>query len=342
MTLTVRPIGDRETTDALVTQQPRTRFLQTWLWGSFQQAMGHDVQRLGIFQDDRLVGVGQLIAYSLPLGRRYWYCPHGPVVLEAFEQAYGDILRALRYFVREHLPAVFLRAEPLLPPDRADRLRSRGWLSTLPMQPQHTWVLDLAPDAERLLQAMHHKTRYNIRLAERKGVTVRSSANPQDAALFHGLIATVNRRAGIRSFDQSYYRHMMEILGREGAAECLFAEYQGLVIAGILLVHAGDTTTYNHGGSLDASREVMAPHLLQWHGIQRARARGSRWYDFRGIASPTGSGSDDPQDPWAGITRFKKGFGGFAESLAGTWDMPFARGQYALYRTLRSLGRRLR
>jgi lipid II:glycine glycyltransferase (peptidoglycan interpeptide bridge formation enzyme) len=75
----------------------------------------------------------------------------------------------------------------------------------------------------------------------------------------------------------------------------------------------------------------MAPHLLQWRGIERARARGSRYYDFRGIA-----GSDHPSDPWAGMTRFKKGFGGFGESLVGTWDYPFKPFHYALYR----IGRR--
>lgn len=337
MSVAVRPIDDQASYDAFTRRQPRARFLQSWSWGAFQEKLGHRVCRVGAFEATELVGIAQLIETHLPLGRRYWYCPHGPVVAPASASMYGDVLRAVRRYVREQLPAIFLRAEPLLPPDRADRLRSRGWRPTLPVQPGHTWVLDLAPALEALLQNMHHKTRYNIRLAERKGVTIRSSTNPQDAAVFHQLVTTVNRRARIRSFAPSYYQRMMDVLGRHNAAEFLFAEYEGTVIAGILLVHAADTTTYNHGGSLDASREVMAPHVLQWHGIQRARARGSRWYDFRGIAA-----TDDPHDPWAGITRFKKGFGGSAESLVGTWDFPFSGWQYEAYRRARSLGRRLR
>lgn len=330
--LNLQPITDAGTYDAFAAHQPRARFVQSWGWGAFQERLGHRVVRLGITQGGALVSTAQLIAYVLPFGVRYWYCPQGPVVRTDPALAYGDVLRALREHVRDLLPAAFLRAEPLLPPDRTDRLRARGWRRTVSIQPQHTWVLDLSAPEDELRAAMHPKTRYNIGLAERKGVTVRSSRDADAVATFHAFVRSVNEREGIRSYSASYYRTMLQVLGDDGSAELLMAYADAVPIAGAILNHYGDTTTYNHGGSSDAHRNLMAPHLLQWTAIRRAQERGMRLYDFRGVAA-----SDDPHDPWAGMTRFKKGFGGYPESLVGTWDYPIQRGQYALYR----LGRRL-
>lgn len=289
-------------------------FLQSWQWGEFQRSLGREVLRL---RGDG--ALGQFVRMGLPFGKSYWYSPMGPLGgLEAFAKD------------PEIAKGMFLRFEPQAMPERPDARKVRD------VQPGQTLVIDLDRDPDDILAAMHEKWRYNIRLAERKGVKVYIAGERDAGALdvFWDLLQETTERDRFRAHGKEYYRSMLEALAGAPAtdgktrpvARFVFAEHDGRVLAANLMVYFGRTATYLHGASSRARRELMAPHLLHWTAMLDAKAWTYGRYDFWGVAP---EGAED--HPWAGITRFKRGFGGRYLEYPGTYDVPLDRTWYGLY-----------
>lgn len=294
-------------------------FLQSWEWGEFQKRAGAEVLRV---RGEEPAPLAQLIARRLPLGATSWYCPRGPL-------GAVDGIRDLPEVAR----SVFLRFEPLEKPAMPEALKVRD------VQPGQTMVVDLRPDEEAILAAMHEKWRYNIRLAERKGVRCYAAASDASAFdVFWGLMQETTERDRFSAHDADYYRLMLETLAgdpatdaaRRPVARLLFAEHDGKVLAAELMLYFGGTATYLHGASSRDRREVMAPQGLHWYAMTDAKAKGFADYDLWGVA-PEGV----ERHPWAGVTRFKKGFGGRYVAYPGTYDLPIDRLKYALYALIR-------
>lgn len=293
-------------------------FLQSWQWGEFQRSLGRDVLRLR--EQDALA---QLIRMPLPFGKSYWYCPRGPLGALPSIAMDADVKRGL-----------FLRVEPAAPPEGGVKVRD--------VQPGQTMIVDLRREREAIMAAMHEKWRYNIRLAERKGVKVYVAGERDPGALdvFWALLEETTERDGFRAHDKEYYRSMLEALSGDPAsdgktrpvARLVFAEHDGRVLAANFMIYFGDTATYLHGASSRARRELMAPQLLHWTAMLDAKAWGYAAYDFWGVA-PEGA----ENHPWAGVTRFKKGFGGTYVAYPGAYDLPIDRTWYAVYRVTQKL-----
>lgn len=295
-------------------------FLQSWEWGEFQRASAAEVLRLRGES-----GLAQLVRRGLPLGLSYWYCPRGPV---------GDVDPSALVSEPEIARGLFLRFEP-----QTLHLMPQAALKVRDVQPGRTLLLDLKQEPDAIMAAMHEKTRYNIRLAEKKGVRVYAASGRDSNAFtqFEALLAETTGREGFRGHEPSHYRKMLEALAgdwedaRERAvARLMLAEHDGRVLAASLMIGFGRTITYLHGASSRVRRQVMAPYLLHWKTMLEARESGFLTYDFWGIA-PEG----DERHPWAGFTRFKRGFGGTAFDYPGTYDLPIRRCWYTLYRLAR-------
>jgi peptidoglycan pentaglycine glycine transferase (the first glycine) len=217
---------------------------------------------------------------------------------------------------------------------------------TIDIQVSKTIILDLIKSEEELLAAMHQKTRYNIRLAEKRGVKIREAGvsspllSPANGAGKEGLgvvggfekfwdlmSATVNRD-GFRLHEKEYYKKMLEVEN----IKLYFAEFEGKVICAGIFSFFGDTAIYLHGASSDENRELMAPHLLQWELIKKAKSLGCKYYDFFGI----------DEKKWPGVTRFKRGFGGQELNYPGTFDIIFDKRKYIVYKLLRIIRRMIK
>lgn len=312
--------------------QPRAQFLQSWAWGEFQRSVGRQVKRYGYFENEKMLGVANVLIHRLPLGHSYWYVPRGPVggkMKDEYEKL--RIEEAISKVVEQarKAGAMFARIElPYTTGDVGEIENARHVKST---QPQDTLYLDLSKSEAELLAQMHEKTRYNIRLAQKKGVLIRKGMK-DDLAHFWRINQETTTRDEFTSHGRPYYVQMFSQLPAN-MIHLYLAEYEGQVIAANLAIHYGDTATYLHGASSNVSRNVMAPHLLQWQQIQDAQRAGLRWYDFWGVAP-----SDDSSHPWAGITRFKKGFGGQVVHFAPAIVVPIKPFLYTLY----TLARRVR
>jgi lipid II:glycine glycyltransferase (peptidoglycan interpeptide bridge formation enzyme) len=201
-----------------------------------------------------------------------------------------------------------------------------------PLQPRETFLINLNQTDDQLLKSMKPKTRYNIKLAQKKGVTARWSKGIADIGVFYNLLLKTSARQKIKLHPKAHYQNILKILGKEDAAALIIAEFKGKVIAANLITFYGDTAIYLHGGTDGANREVMAPHLLQWEAILKAKQRKCKFYDLGGCAVKFGKVGE-----WAGITRFKSGFGGELAQFGQTYDVIFKKACYWVYQSVACL-----
>ncbi|MGH2830767.1 MAG: lipid II:glycine glycyltransferase FemX, partial [Actinomycetota bacterium] len=187
------------------------------------------------------------------------------------------------------------------------------------VQPRAVMVLDLEPDEDKLLEGFKPKWRYNIRLAERKGVVV-TEASREELPAFYDLLVETARRDGFLVRPRSYFASLHDTLEPRGMLRMWLARFQGRPVAGAICFRFGRRVTYVYGASANEHREAMPNHLMQWTMIRWAKAKGATLYDFRGV-SPVRDGR--PVEPRiAGLNRFKEGFGARYVEYVGELDLP--------------------
>ncbi|NTW75288.1 MAG: peptidoglycan bridge formation glycyltransferase FemA/FemB family protein [Candidatus Moranbacteria bacterium] len=203
------------------------------------------------------------------------------------------------------------------------------------MQPRETFVVDLAPTGEELLAAMKPKTRYNIGVAKKRGVSVVTSSDSKYVEAFIRLVMGTADRKGIVPHPKAYYEAMcVSLLDENG--KIFAAEKDGEIIAANVVVFHGNTATYLHGGSDEKFRADMAPFCLQWESMREAKRRGCAWYDFGGVSIAeleAGAGK------WLGITRFKTGFSPLTSATVfpGSYDVVLSPVKYYTYRMIQGV-----
>lgn len=306
-------------------------YLQSWPWGEILQAEGREVLRIGVLrassdksEDKRkILAAATFIKQPLGGGHFYWYAPRGPIISRTSGVSVQEIEDFLFSAIKQiDKKCLFLRLEPATKPAGAKLFLKK----TVDLQPAKTLLLDLTLSEADLLSAMSQKTRYNIRLAEKKGVNIRVGATADFSELWR-LLNLTGARDGFRIHDAAHYQKMLA--APEKFIKLFLAEYEEKVIAAGLFCFWGETATYLHGASDNEFRGVMAPYLLQWAAIKEARAVGLRYYDFYGI----------DEKKWPGVTRFKLGFGGQRREYPGTYDLVFRPAAYNIYNLIRKLKR---
>ena len=319
--------------DGFVLESSPESFLQSFGWGEFQNSVGKEVFRYAVMEAGRILAVALAVEHRLAPGFKYWYLPRGPIMSDAEEGRKAETLEFLLAHLRAEAvkrKVIFLRMDPCISKSDGDFLTRAGLrLVSGSVQPKDTLVLDLCRSEEELLGEMKQKTRYNIRLAEKKEVRIsREDFSEEAFGEFWELVRETSERDGIVSHSREYYYKMLEVLGKkEGMPDMRLyaAKHQGKTIAANIFLIFGSYSVYLHGASSNKFRNLMAPYLLQWRQIQDAKAAGCRRYDFWGITLET----ENPK--WSGITRFKKGFGGKEVSYAGVYDLPINSFVYNLY-----------
>ncbi len=295
--------------------------LQSRVWAEVQEAMG----RTSVWeQGDGWAWCG---AVRVSYGLRYLMCSYGPVAKDAtaMKAALDSLLVAGR-----QLGADFVRVEPqdavsIKPLQKHDAVQIADW------QPRHTQVIDLLQDEAVLRSGLASGHRNLINGAERRGVKVRTSHSDDDLKLFLDMIHDTAKRTKAVFFADSYYLQLWKAMTSERAAVLYVAEAEGQPVSTALLYDWGGTRIYAHAGAYQAAnRKTKASVVLVWQSILDAKAAGLKEFDLWGVAP-----SDDPKHPWAGLTSFKKGFGGQAREYVGTWDIPLKKAKYGVYSVYR-------
>jgi peptidoglycan pentaglycine glycine transferase (the first glycine) len=324
--------------DRFLQGYPGAHLLQTCAWGEFKSEFGWQVERV-------LAGEtgAQVLFRTLPLGFTFAYVPKGPVGPD-WPALWPELDRLCR-----RRRAVILKVEPDLwepegaqdaAQDAALSAQFRGFIHGAdPIQPRRTVVVSLEGDEADWLARMKQKTRYNIRLAEKKDIVVRQANDgraSQDLETFFQLMRVTGQRDGFGVHSLEYFRRAFELFRPLGLCTLLMAEFEESPLAGLMAFARGPRAWYFYGASNDEERNRMPTYLLQWEAMRWAKARGCQEYDLWGVPdvdeAALETGFMDRTDGLWGVYRFKRGFGGTLKRSAGAWDRSYLPLAYPLYR----------
>ncbi|MCC7362582.1 MAG: peptidoglycan bridge formation glycyltransferase FemA/FemB family protein [Anaerolineales bacterium] len=331
-------MADPAAWDAAVAALPGAHLLQSWAWGDFKARTGWRARRW--LWPGEHSAAAQVLTRALGRVLKVLYVPKGPLLDWADAAARAAVLDALQALARRER-AIFIKVDPDVVTSRggpgeeqpqptglavrAD-LAARGWVfSRDQIQFRNTVQLDLRPTLEALLAGMKQKTRYNLRLAERKGVAVRPGS-ATDLPLLYQLYAETAARDGFVIRPAAYYQEAWGRFLAAGQAQPFLAEVGGEPVSALIVFRFAQTALYMYGMSREAHRDKMSNHLLQWHAIRWAKAQGCTVYDFWGAPDEFVE-----SDRLWGVWKFKEGFGGQVVRTLGAWDYAPAPRLYRLY-----------
>ncbi len=348
-------------------------FLQSQPWRKFQENTGKKTFQL---ESEGFSVV--LIQHVLPMVGKYFYAPRGPIAsLEGEEfpisnssadeagfqfptngqnpKFKNNIKKGMRDLVElaKKEKAGWIRVEPeneesleyardVLEEIRPRRTDYRIVKAPHDMQPREIFVVDISKSAQQLLAEMKSKTRYNIGIAQKKGVVVHAGNKEEYIEAFLKLTKEMAARHGITAHPEQYYLKMIESLPAE-MLKIYVAQFEGKIIAANLVLFFGKTATYLHGASGNENRNVMAPFLLQWQAMLDAKELGFEKYDFGGISTNYEPGTNvritNRNSSWSGITDFKLGFSPqtLPVEFPGSYDIVVNPRKYGAYRILQKL-----
>ena len=349
--------GQPSAWNELIRQLPNPHLLQTWEWAQVKAKYGWQpmqfVWESKVASQKSPVAAATLLRRVIPAGgfakkMCILYAPKGPLLDWADAALRGRVLGDLQALARR-TGAIFVKVDPDVVlgtgvPEEAgaseaatgqavrSELERRGWLfSQDQIQFRNTVLLDLSPSEDELLARMKQKTRYNVRLAEKKGVAVRVGS-AQDLPLLYRMYAETSVRDGFVIRDEGYYQTVWQTYMKQSAvsgqpsAEPLIAEVEGQPVAAIFLFYFANRAYYLYGMSRDAHREKMPNALLQWEAMRRAKANGCTAYDLWGAPDEF-----NESDSLWGVFRFKEGLGGQVVRTLGAWDYPANPLLYKMY-----------
>lgn len=307
--------------------------MQSYEWGEVKS-------RSGGWKPVRIVGEdekGEIVASALMLLRRIprtsrsiAYVPRGPVVDTTNEVLVRDFMSGLREIAARR-GAILLKIDPPVPVEDEVSVRNiekcgfraisdpTGFGGT---QPKCVMQLDLSLSTDDLLAGFKPKTRYNIRLAEKKGVRIKTECIRDDLAGFYKVLQVTAKRDGFLVRGYSYFETLWDVLVPREYAKLFLSTHEGNVLGGALAFVIGNRAWYVYGASGNEHRNLMPNHLMQWEMIQWAKSVGCKWYDFRGVSPRRGASEED--DHLQGLNRFKEGFSPRYVEYIGEFDLPLS------------------
>ena len=294
----------------------RRNLWQHPIWEDFQKSIG---RKTWVLKNDGASAL--IIKHNMPMGLNWLEVPRGPFFKN--EKSLSEILMKIRELGKKE-KSVFIRMSSF------EELRITNYelrMSKYDNQPETSLIIDLDQTEEEILKQMKPKGRYNIKVAQKHGVTVKES---QNIDVFHDLLKKTSGRDGFSVHPKNYYQKMLKSMPKN--AQLLLAEYQGKVIAGGIFVYLDRWGIYYYGASDYENRNLMAPYLIQWEAIKEAKKRDCKRYDFLGIAPEHAK-----KHPWKGVTEFKKKFGGQVKDYPQAKEMvlrPFWYWVYKIYKKL--------
>ena len=337
---------EKENYNKFVSAHPKGHFSQLWEWGQVKKSMGWEPLPLVLEYQDEIQAAMLILKKRLPLlPISFFYSPRGPVMDTNHPELMRELLNGAAITAQEHR-AIFLKIDPDIEKENrgfVDILTQNGWkinqtgLDFDGVQPKFVFRLSIRADEKALLDNMHSKWRYNIRLAERKGVSIRPAADEEDLKVFYDILQETARRDNFLIRDYGYFKCIWDCMVANDYARVFLAEYEGRVISAALTMISGEKAWYLYGASSNEDRNVMPNYLIQWEMIRWAKNSGCTLYDFRGV-----SGDLDENNPLYGLYRFKKGFGGTFTEFIGEWDMVYSRFFTAVWKLLLPLYMKIR
>jgi peptidoglycan pentaglycine glycine transferase (the first glycine) len=352
---------DAQTWQNIIVHFPKAHILQTWQWSEIKSQFGWEpIFKFWGTQDNpkaaALILQRSISVAGLFSGLRVLYVPKGPLLRDwGDQQLVNQVLRDLKKLAQDKR-AIFIKMDPDVPLGKGlpgtveaqenqigievtEYLRTHGWIfSGEQIQFRNTVWVDLTPSADEMLARMKQKTRYNIRLATRKGVDIRVGTEA-DIDLLYRMYVETSLRDGFIIRDESYYKVLWQTFLKPASTvsepfdvpmcEPIIAELDGLAIAAVVIFRFAGIAYYMQGMSKPIHRNKMPNHLLQWEAMVRSKEAGCEFYDLWGAPEIF-----DESDPIWGVFRFKQGLGGEVIRTIGAYDLPIQKFFYRLYTSI--------
>jgi len=307
-------------------------FTQAGFYGDWHISVGRTVKRFLVYRNQEVVAYFLFIKCPLLFGKSYLYIPYGPVIKDFSADFFAALQREL-YRLAKRENAVFVRLD-FTPPVATSHLSKFFTRVSLHsrysafFQPRREWFLNLEKSADELLAAMHEKTRYSIRLAERKGVTAEIVTRDFDRYfdIFYELMSATAERNGFSLHQKSYYKNIFRNLSATNAYLSI-AKYEEKILCVYLIVIYGRTAHYLYGGSSTQERNRMPTYSAHWMAIMHAKQFHCKYYNFGGI----GEENDLLNKKMTTLTFYKKRFGGFEVTHSDFFDVVVQPLWYRLY-----------
>ena len=303
--------------------------LQSWEWGEFKKLNGQQVERIGMFEGSKMLSGLQVSFHSIPFfNKTVGYLP----------KAYmpdSEQLAAVRQLAQKH-KALFVKLEPNIA-KKVTATSAHDHVITFllandatpgrPLFTKFTFQLDLTQPEEILFQNLESKTRYNVNLAHKKGVSIFENTSKEGMEQYIEILEETTKRQGFYAHSPEYFRDMWQALGGSGMLRIFNAVYQDTVITSWIMFVFNDVLYYPYGASRAIHRDVMANNLMMWEMIMFGKRMGCRSFDMWGSLGPDA----DPKHSWYGFHKFKKGYGGDLVEFLGSFDYVVDHPLYKLF-----------
>lgn len=313
--------------------------LQSYEWGEFRKSNRIEVLRLGEFEGKKLKEVYQISLHKIPrLPWKIGYCPKSNI---PSKKVMGYIMEVVK-----KKKVIMIKFEPNVKKETGEA-RMKKWKRSYPVtkgEPlftKYTFWLNLKKSEEELMAGMKPKTRYNVRLAERKGVKIIEDSSKKGFEDYWKLMEETTKRQAFYAHDRKYHERMWQIMSTSGQAHLFKAVLGDEILTTWVLLKLNNTLYYPYGASSREHRELMANNLIMWEVIKFGKKQGCGLFDMWGSLGS----NPDKKDPWYGFHRFKEGYGAELVEFVGSWDLVINPLFYWMYRggnKLRWMGLRLK
>jgi lipid II:glycine glycyltransferase (peptidoglycan interpeptide bridge formation enzyme) len=296
--------------------------MQSWEWGEARRKTGVKIMRLGEYKAQKLVNVFLLTFHQIPsTAYKIGYLPRSVIPS-------NEVIKFILDYAKQN-KIIFVKLEPDVEKSKIKIENQKIVKSKHPLFPVWTQVLDLNKTEEELLKSFHSKTRYNIRLAERKGVVVKEMSNDEGFKIFSKLYFETCKRQKYYGHSPKYHQIIWDSL-KKNIAHILIAFYNDVPLAAYELFYFKKTLYYPYGGTSVEYKNLMASNLLMWKAISFGKNLNAEKFDMWGSLGP----NYDPTDPWSGFTRFKEGYNTKFEEFIGSFDIVADKNLYQIYNNI--------
>lgn len=330
-------LNNKEIWESFLLKCDEKTFLDSWNWGEFQKREGERIWRFGIYDNEQLISVALVIKVKARRGT-FIFVPHGPVVelrimldqakretpwRVAYELRILETLTNKLKEIAKQEKAHFIRIAPIWQRNEENikAFRDLGFIpAPIHIHPEVTWELDVKLSEDELLMGMRKTTRYLIRQAEKNpDIEIIKTQDIENLKKFNEIYSATAKRHKFAPFSLKYIQNQFSSFLPDDQILIFLGKYKNEVVSSAIIVFWQNMGFYHHGASLSKYNKIPISYLLQWEAIKEAKRRGCEKYNFWGIAP-----DDNKSHAWAGLSLFKKGFGGYGKDYVQTQDLPLS------------------
>ncbi|MDF1497854.1 MAG: peptidoglycan bridge formation glycyltransferase FemA/FemB family protein [Patescibacteria group bacterium] len=318
----VKEITNKDQWENFVQKNKKSTFLQSWNWGEFNKNTGEKIWRLGILHQNELVAVALVIKVNARRGS-FLFIPQGPIIDPEIKNKSSIILKIFFDYLKnlgKKEKVYFVRISPILENTKENlEIFSQAGFRNAPihmMHPEITWVLDIEKSEEEIFQNMKKTHRNLIRRAKKEGVEIIKSTDEKYLKAFYDIHMETVKRHKFIPFSFKFIKAEIDTLKKDNQIQIFSAVYNKKIISSAIIVFYGNQAFYHHGASSSEYSKIPSSYLALFEAIKEAKIRGKKVFNFYGIVE------NKPKHPWSGLSKFKKGFGGYQKEFLHCQDLP--------------------